>query len=127
MRYVYRRTDTGELVELIMTVAEKEARERDGRIVLDGGVEAVRDYSAEHAGDIRYTERPIESDALGCHPSQAEEFEAEARKLGVPVRFDRRTGCALFESRRHRNQYIKALNRDSGYAIHDRDGGYSDP
>ena len=127
MRYMYRREDTGELIEVVMTLEEKVYREKEGRILLEDGVIAVRDFAAEHEHDVRCLEMPVESDALGCHPSQVKEFEAEAKRLGVPVRFDPRTGCAQFENRRHRNQYLKALNRHSEYAIHDRDGGYCDP
>lgn len=59
--------------------------------------------------------RNHESDAAGCHPSQASEFEADARKRGVPTEFDRNTGVARFRSRKHQRQYLKAygmINRD---------------
>lgn len=125
MRYVYRREDNGELVELWMTVEEMERRQgKNGFIILDDGVKAIRDYAEEHR---QFTvEKPITSDGLGCHPEQCREFEEQARSLGVPVEFDRRTGQALFTGRRHRNRYIKALNSATGANYHDRDGCYSD-
>ena len=128
MRYVYRLL-TGKLVELWMTVDEMESRQSkvDGSIQLDDGQTAYRDYAAEGDGYIHVTDREIRSDALGCHPSQADEFERQAVAIGCPVQFDRDTGQAVFQNRQHRNRYMRALRGGEDIKIIDRDGCYSDP
>ena len=61
---------------------------------------------------------PMHSDALAVWPGQAIEAEEHSRKIGVPTRFDRRTGKCILESREHRARYLKANG------VHDKDGGY---
>lgn len=64
---------------------------------------------------------PQRSTALGVHPRQCgEAYEASVR-MGVPTRFDEKTGEAILESRHHRRRYAEA------FGIYDMDGGFSDP
>jgi hypothetical protein len=124
--YCYKRTDNGEVVEVPMSLKELYTRQSvDGRIQLEDGVEGVRDYNAEHTLPSG-PGKEIWSDSLGVHPLQVDKAERESTEMGVPVKFDRNTGQAHFENRRHRNQYIRKLN-ERGWKIGDRDGGYMDP
>lgn len=63
--------------------------------------------------------KPNVSEALAVHPLQIPEAMEDARRRGVPVKFDK-DGCILFESRRQKADY----NRAYGYINHD--GGYGD-
>lgn len=121
--YLYRKDD-GSLVEMVMTVAEMERRQRkDMTIRLDDGSIGTRDISAEvmgtawHAPDRMW---PIRSDAAGCHPSQVDEYQTAAASMGVPTEWDRSTGQAIFRSREHRRQLLRA------WGWHDKSGGYGD-
>jgi len=59
---------------------------------------------------------------MGCHPKQVAEFEVNAHKHGhKTVHFDKKTGKAVFTSKRSRQRYMRRF----GYT--DLDGGYSDP
>jgi hypothetical protein len=120
--YCYRRQDTGEVVQAVMSVAEMERRQkRDGSIRLDDGAIAIRDLLAEHGGPKASPAAwPLHSEALAVHPTQIEEARAHSRSLGVPLEFDP-IGCPIFVSRRHRRDYCRAIG------VRDRDGGYGDP
>jgi len=61
---------------------------------------------------------PIKSDSLGVHPSQCDEAEAHAKKVGVPTEFDRKTGQAIIRD----NAHLRDFNKAHGYR--NRDGGY---
>lgn len=85
-----------------------------------GMEEAFRDYQAEQGG-IR-GERglwPKTSDAVGVLPQQREEAMRESKEVGVPTVFND-AGQAVFRSRRHLNQYLRATGR------RDNDAGYGD-
>ena len=119
--YRYRREDNGQVVELKMTIAQMDRRQRkDGRIKLADGTVARRDYS----GGVFRTEtdwtHPIHSEAMGVHPEQIPEARRFCEMAGVKTDFDR-TGRPIFRSRKHRKRYARAWN------FHDRDGGDGDP
>ena len=50
---------------------------------------------------------PQHSDALGVHPSQAEEARESAKRRGVPTDFDK-AGRPVFTSAAHKRAYAKA-------------------
>jgi hypothetical protein len=126
-KYLFRRDDTGELVELEMALDELMERQESGRIVLDDGVPATRAITEEFERDLPKRSRvrrggscwPKESDSLGCHPEQAAEFNEEMRRGGVRgVYFDPRTGACTVESRKAQRDACKAfglINKDGGY------------
>jgi hypothetical protein len=96
--YCYR-TDDGEVVELIMTVAEMGRRQRaDDTIKLDDGRVATRDMAAEvggqRMGDI--WAKGLHSEALGCHPSQVEQMQKRADELGANVRYTKDGTCISY-------------------------------
>ena len=112
------RDESGELHELTMTIAEMESREQDGKIVHDGKV-LTRDMASEH-GPARggCAIWPMRSDAAGVHPDQAGDAYRHSVELGVPTRFDQRTGQAIFTDRGHRKRYLAArgfIDRNAGY------------
>lgn len=132
--YVYERLDTGEVVEVVLTVAQMTKRQNGEIIVLgpddglDEEVAARRRLDLERPGaQTSWPHGGLESDALGVHPDQAEEAMAHADRIGVPTEFDRETGCAIFRSRAHRKRYVDELNKPLTVPIHDLDGGYGDP
>lgn len=118
--YCYR-TEDGEKVELLMTVSERNRRERDWIVVLDDGRKAKRDLRAEHGGfKANISGWPMKCDAAGVHPDQAKEAYDESVRMGTPTEFDRTTGQAVFRDRAHRRDYLRSVG------LHDRDGGYGD-
>lgn len=118
--YVYKDRKTGERVELYLTCAEKDKREKCG-VITDGGRVLVRDIVGE-LGGFRCTAGnwPMRSDAAGVHPSQCAHAHEESIALGVPTQFDKETGQAIFESRSHRKAFLAAKG------MYDRNGGYGD-
>tara|TARA_Y100000593_G_scaffold91963_1_gene182186 strand:- start:2079 stop:2447 length:369 start_codon:yes stop_codon:yes gene_type:complete len=119
--YCYR-NEAGELWEEFSTIAEMESKiDENFSFVDDNGVKWTRDFAVEMGvrknGCAAW---PMKSDAAGVHPSQAQEAYETSRKMGIPTRFDPSTGQAIFESRGHRKQYLKA------HGLHDRNGGYGD-
>jgi len=108
MIYCFRDKKTGMATEKHWTVAELEKRTRqDGSFVDNDGV-------------IWDSNWPMKSDAAGVHPSQIKEASENAARKGVPTRFDSQTGQAIFESRGHRQKYLKA------HGLRDRNAGYGD-
>jgi hypothetical protein len=119
--YVYSNPETGESVELSMTISEMNRRQDKDKSIVHEGVRLVRSIAGEHRG-FRNTPGswPMKSDAAGVHPSQIREASEEMSRLGVPTRFDSDTGQAIFESRMHRRAFLRAKG------MYDRNGGYGD-
>lgn len=87
-----------------------------------GGRVADRDVVAEHSSTSSTPGNwPMESDAAGVCPTQIDEVQRHSMKIGVPTQFNRKTGAAIFRTRRHRKKYLEAIG------MFDRDGGHSDP
>lgn len=119
--YVYRNQETGEQIELMMTIAEMHRRQRKDGTILHDGKTWKRWISAEHGRRAANPGNwPMRSDAAGVHPSQAGAAYNESVGLGVPTRFDSETGQAIFESRGHRRAFLRAKG------MYDRSGGYGD-
>jgi hypothetical protein len=125
--YCYRKEATGELIDLTISIMEKEEREvkfNDGTqgIYLDDGTRAYRDIvSEQRCGKSFPGNWPMYSDALGVNPTQIKDAIEQASRAGVPTEFDKKTGCAILRSPGHRKALCEAL----GY--YDRNAGYSDP
>jgi hypothetical protein len=119
--YIYVDNQTNERVELMMTIQEMMRKRRaDGSILHEGRI-LHRSIAAEHGGvSSNPGNWPMRSDAAGVHPSQTGAAYEESVKLGVPTRFDPQTGQAIFESRSHRRDFLKAKG------MFDRSGGYGD-
>lgn len=64
---------------------------------------------------------PMVSDALGCHPTQAREFESRARSLGITGISYNENGDCIIADRSSRRKWCEARG------IRDRNAGYSDP
>lgn len=116
--YVYSTRDRSRSEEFYFPLgkAPKRVKDRDG-------THLYRDIAAEHSEqpNVRCSNWPMKSYALGVNPAQCAQAEAEALALGVPTRFDRSTGDALLESPSHRRKLARALG------LHDRNAGFSDP
>ena len=82
---------------------------------------AARDYLAEQGG-VRDTPGnwPMESEALGVHPSQIADATEHARSIGIPTEFTP-DGLAILRDREHRRRYCEAVG------VFDRNAGYGDP
>lgn len=107
----------GNEVFKLMEVGELERRLSGGAIV-ENGVKLRLDskHTRSSAGIAQW---PMTSLAAGCHPSQVRKFEQDSVDKGVPTRFNAR-GDAIFESRSHRRNYLRA------YGMHDKDACYGD-
>ena len=119
--YCFANKETGEKLEVVWTIAEMESKCENYAYKDENNVVWDRDFATEH-GEMHANcgNWPMKSDAAGVHPDQIGEASTEAKRFGVPTNFDKQTGQAIFTSRSHRAQYLKA----KGY--HDKDGGYSD-
>jgi hypothetical protein len=71
------------------------------------------------AGDALVGWKELHCEALGVHPKQIKEAEADAKRKGVPVDFDKQ-GRPVFTSRKQYKAYCNA------YGVFNRDGGYGD-
>lgn len=119
--YTYKREDTGEAFDLFMTITEMMDREdEDGRITLEDGTHARRDFMAEHGHFKEGGRWPLYSDAMGVHPSQISEQVAADKKAGVPINYTP-DGRAIYESASQRKRHCEA------HGFYDRNGGYGDP
>jgi len=105
-----------------MTISEMEKRSASDMSIELDGVHLKRRVDLEIAGmEIGSCANwPMKSDAAGVHPDQVGDFARDSVEKGVPTEFDRKTGQAIFTSRQHRAQYLKA------YGMFDKNGGYSD-
>lgn len=65
--------------------------------------------------------RRLESDALGCHPSQVKEMNAKARAAGLTGVHYREDGVCVMESRGQRRKWAEHNG------MFDKNGGYGDP
>lgn len=107
--YCYRRLDTGEIVEITMSIQEM-IRRQDGTdtIELEDGVRAVRDFSAEHKGSFGMSGWPLLSDAAGVNPQEIDRARQASESLGVPTDFAS-DGRAIFRDPKHRRDYCRAI------------------
>lgn len=113
----------GKEVKIVMTIAEKSKAEidDDGTIIYEG-VELKREMVREQRG-FRHNPGswPLNSTAAGVAIHEVSAAQRESVKLGVPTRFDKKSGDAIFESQAHRKAYCEK----KGY--HDLHAGYGDP
>lgn len=118
--YCYTNKETGETIRKFMSISEMLKYAADGLSI--EGVWYERNISAEHSKQAKAAGSawPIKSDAAGVHPSQVDSFQEHSARMGVPTEFDKSTGQAIFRSRGHRANYLKAMG------MHDRNGGYGD-
>ncbi len=121
--YRYRREDTNELVEMTMSVAEHARKQkRGGRIRLDDGSYALRDWAPQSVGKTRKPGCwPMRSDAMGVNPDQIPDAVAECNRHGISAEFHSETGQLKLDSPKHRKQHARLRG------LRDLNGGYSDP
>lgn len=119
--YCYYDPETGDRIELLMSIDEMLAKGDDDAAIVHEGRYLRRDFVRETGGRINTAwSNPLASDAVGVNPDQIPEAIEHSRKIGVPIEFNR-DGQALFTSRGHRKRYCEAI----GFV--DNDGGYGDP
>lgn len=117
--YGYKSED-GEYMELIMSIAEMENRQRlDGTIEHEGKTWKRTFAILGVTGTESNPGWPIESQALGIPPEHIERFRQFDRSRGVPTDYTK-TGEPILRDRNHRRRYLKAHN------CYDRNGGYGD-
>ena len=117
--YRYYREPGGRIREVMMTMAEHEARERDGKIVLDGQ-EWTRFWAGERPGLVTETAfKPIISAAMAVHPRQIAVEQARLKHCtGMDVQFTK-DGRPILDSEQKRFRVAKACN------VHNLDGNRS--
>jgi len=110
MIYCYRAVQGNELVEVVMSDAERAGRQdADGFIVLDDGRKARRSIADEHRPNnyIDPWATPMLNEALAVWPDQVAEARADAARKGVPTDFAR-DGRVVIRSQQHYRQFCKA-------------------
>lgn len=108
----------GELVDVFLTTRGDPPPKM---IVLDDGRPARRNKAAEMGGfDATPGNWPKECDALGVHPSQAKEAQADARKAGITGINFKECGICEIRDRKARSRYLKHRQ------MFDKDGCYGD-
>lgn len=111
--YCYRCDRCGHVTEAFVRAAGKTERRRRCEKCRTA---ARRDYRAEAGAGGHAQMQEIRSVAAGVMPEQAAATERELHGRGVDgVRFDRRTGDAIFADRRAKLTAIKAMG------LHDKD------
>lgn len=119
--YCFGNKETGEMLEVVWSIGQMEAKTDGTSYKDDNGVVWQRDFGAEQGAGSSFSQNwPMRSDACGVHPSDADKAGKASAEMGVPTRFDSKTGQAIFESRNHRAKYMKARG------FYDRNGGYGD-
>ena len=126
--YCYRTLVTDELIEIHMSYEEMKLQEDENQIVVFGdGIEARRDYSAEHGGFIH---RPglwsdFWCDAAGINPNDVDEHRAADKALSE--KYGNHAICeyndegqAKFTGREHRKVFLES------HGMFDRDAGFGD-
>ena len=113
--YCYRRGN-GELVELVMSYAEKcRLESQDGSLVHQGET-LKRDVAAEHSRTVGSSAGwPIWSDAAAVHPDLVPQVSDSLRRNGVSCEFSR-DGRPKFENAAHRRAVLRQ------FRMHDRNG-----
>jgi hypothetical protein len=123
--YCYRDDATGESVEQVHPASDiPESVTVEGQVFKrDRFAEMVtQSRQMGHKRTVRkHNHGPVESDAMGCHPSQIPEMRAAAAKKGLKVDFDPKYGTAKFATRKQYKEYAEA------HGMYARNGGYSDP
>lgn len=106
--YAYR-DPQGALVELFMSVAEMERRQKGGFIVHEG-VRLERDMTPARSRCNAFcgAKWPMTSDSAGCHPDEIPDAMSQARAKGCNLNFTP-DGRAIFESHAHRRSALRAL------------------
>lgn len=109
MRYLFQLIGSSTVFERQMTVAEMLATKTDDGFYMVDGVKCERNFSAEQGGAAFGNDlwREFKSDGAGCHPTQAAAFQDWANQRGCGVKFDGKTGQAVFNSKRQRDQYLR--------------------
>ena len=119
--YVYSDMQTGEIIELTMTMNELSSRQLEDGTILHEGRPLKRDICVEQGGrKCTNGNFPMLSDGAGVHPSQCEAAYKQSVEMGVPTQFHKETGQAIFESRSQRKAFLRAKG------MYDRNGGYGD-
>jgi len=70
---------------------------------------SAKGSSLDAPGTLR-TDHEMESDALGCHPSEVARFRKEAKDHGLTGVEFRKDGTAVFSSIREKRRYERAYN-----------------
>jgi hypothetical protein len=106
-RYVFEHEKSGAMIELAMTMDELRARQKNGRI-RHAGKMWTRNFSAEQSGMSLGDMWPQVSVSSGVAENQVAEANADAKRHGFSVRFDRR-GDAHYPSAVEKRKYLKHI------------------
>lgn len=121
--YLYRRNDTGEIVEVTMTISEMARRQKGDAIVLriDGKrVRAKRELAGEVAQQGgQSTGWPLVSRAAGVCKHQIGAAAKDLAEAGIPTDF-KPDGAIVFRDRKHRSRVLQHLG------MFDHNAGYGD-
>lgn len=113
MRTVYKFID-GKKVKVVLSqkpVLDAKAMARRRRVFRELGIGTTQGFRED---------KPGRSTAMGCHSTQAKQFNERARSMGISGISWNEKGHCIITSRSARREYMKAIG------LHDNDGGYSD-
>lgn len=90
------------------------AGERPETVTMPDGEIAYYDFVATMKPSAANESRkhgswPMKSDAAGIHTSQIDEMVKYGARRGVDLKYDRKTGQAIYDSQRHQDQCLKVL------------------
>ena len=104
------RGDDGREVDYTCTIAQfrKLKRDDEDRVILAGGAYEVLLHGSGGLAPC-WSGWGFRSDAMGVNPTQIKEQMEEDRKMGVTgVKYDRKSGEAVYESKDAREKHLKA-------------------
>lgn len=113
--------ENGDIIDLQMSMAEHAKRVKNDTIKLPDGRIAKTDWSAYSFISTVPANYPMESDAMGVHPSQIKEHMEHLRKMGCGQVDHTPEGAVILRDKSQRRQVAHALG------LFDRNSGYSDP
>lgn len=89
-----------------------------GKVVVSVAVDGATQFTSAISHP---STRRLESDALGCHPSQVSEMNARAKRAGLTGIYYRPDGVCVMNSRGQRKKWAEQNG------MFDKNGGYGDP
>ena len=119
--YEFQRDSDGEIVEVVLTIAEFDRRVKDGRIVLDDGETATYSWDQHKLTSTVPSCYPQVSSAAGVNPSQIKQHMDHLRAMGCGTVEHTRDGDVVFADKAQRKQVCEALG------LFDPRASYGDP
>lgn len=119
--YEFLEEESGEVIELALSLAEYDKRVKDGRITLDDGKTAVYDWRQHRLTKTLPANYPMVCTAAGVHPAQIQDHIEHLRQKGCGFVEHTKDGDVVFQDKAQRKRVCEALG------LYDRNASYDDP